>query len=126
MRHSVAGYKLSRNKNQRTALRTTMVRQLFEHERITTTFAKAHSVRNLAEKLITIAKKGNGGDTIDKMNASRLAASRLGNDRDLTRKLFDDLAPRFEKRSGGYMRIIKLGPRKGDSAEMVVLELVGE
>ena len=62
MRHSVAGYKLSRNKNQRTALRTTMVRQLFEHERITTTFAKAHSVRNLAEKLITIAKKGNSGD----------------------------------------------------------------
>ena len=60
------------------------------------------------------------------MNASRLAAFRLGNDRDLTRKLFDDLAPRFEKRSGGYTRIIKLGPRKGDSAEMVVLELVGE
>lgn len=126
MRHSVAGYKLGRNKNQRTALRTTMIRQLFEHERITTTFAKAHAIRNDAEKLITIAKKGNAGDAIVKMNASRLAASRLGNDRDLTKKLFDDLAPRYATRPGGYTRMTKLGPRKGDSAELVVLELVGE
>ncbi len=126
MRHSVAGYKLGRNKNQRAALRTTMIRQLFEHERITTTFAKAHAIRNDAEKLITIAKKGNAGDAIVKMNASRLAASRLGNDRDLTKKLFDDLAPRYATRPGGYTRMLKLGPRKGDSAELVVLELVGE
>ena len=126
MRHAVAGYKLGRNKNQRATLRTTMICQLFEHERITTTSAKAHSIRNAAEKLITIAKKGNAGDTIDKMNASRLAASCLGNDRDITKKLFDDLAPRYASRNGGYTRMLKLGPRKGDAVEMVVLELVGE
>lgn len=126
MRHKVAGFKLGRTKNQRTALRTTMIRQLFEHERITTTITKAHAIRNAAEKLITIAKKGNAGDSIAKMNASRLAASRLGNDRDITKKVFDDIAPRYESRNGGYTRMIKLGPRKGDAAEMVVLELVGE
>jgi large subunit ribosomal protein L17 len=103
-----------------------MTRQLFEHERITTTQAKALSMRNDAEKLITLAKKGNKGDKIEKMNAARLAASRLGNDRDITKKLFDDIATRFESRNGGYTRMIKLGPRKGDSAEMVIIELVGE
>jgi large subunit ribosomal protein L17 len=60
------------------------------------------------------------------MNASRLAASRLGNDREITKKLFSDIASRFENRNGGYTRMIKLGPRKGDSAEMVIIELVSE
>jgi len=126
MRHGVAGYKLGRTTSQRKLLRVTMTRQLFEHERITTTQAKALAMRNDAEKLITLAKKGNKGDKIEKMNAARLAASRLGNDRDITKKLFDDIATRFESRNGGYTRMIKLGPRKGDSAEMVIIELVGE
>ncbi len=126
MRHGVAGYKLGRTSSQRKLLRVNLVRQLFEHERITTTQAKALAMRNDAEKLITLAKKGNKGDQIVKMNASRLAASRLGNDRDITKKLFSDIATRFENRNGGYTRMIKLGPRKGDSAEMVIIELVSE
>ena len=126
MRHGVAGKKLGRTSSQRKALRTTQIRQLFEHERIITTQAKALAFRGDAEKLITLAKKGNEGDAIQKMNASRLAASRLGNDREITQKLFDDIAPRFKNRNGGYTRMIKLGPRKGDSAEMVLIELVSE
>ncbi len=126
MRHGVAGYKLGRTTSQRKLLRVNLVRQLFEHERITTTQAKALSMRNDAEKLITLAKKGNRGDQIAKMNASRLAASRLGNDREITKKLFSDIASRFENRNGGYTRMIKLGPRKGDSAEMVIIELLSE
>ena len=126
MRHGVAGYKLGRTSSQRKALRTTQIRQLFEHERIITTQAKALSFRGDAEKLITLAKKGNEGDKVAKMNASRLAASRLGNDREITEKLFNDIAPRFKDRNGGYTRMIKLGPRKGDSAEMVLIELVSE
>lgn len=126
MRHGVAGKKLGRTSSQRKLLRTTLIRQLFEHERISTTQAKALAMRGDAEKLITLAKKGNKGDTIEKMNAARLASSRLGNDRELTKKLFDDIAPRFAERNGGYTRMIKLGPRKGDSAEMVLLELVSE
>ena len=100
--------------------------QLFEHERIQTTQAKALAFRGDAEKLITLAKKGNEGDKVQKMNAARLASSRLGNDREITQKLFDDIAPRFKNRNGGYTRMIKLGPRKGDSAEMVLIELVSE
>ena len=126
MRHGVAGKKLGRTSSQRKALRTTLVRQLFEHERIQTTQAKALAFRGDAEKLITLAKKGNDGDQIQKMNAARLASSRLGNDREITKKLFDDIAPRFANRNGGYTRMIKLGPRKGDSAEMVLIELVSE
>ena len=126
MRHGVAGKKLGRTSSQRKLLRTTLVRQLFEHERIITTHAKALAFRGDAEKLITLAKKGNNGDAIEKMNAARLASSRLGNDRDITKKLFDDIAPRFKDRNGGYTRILKLGPRKGDSAEMVLIELVSE
>ncbi len=126
MRHGVAGKKLGRTSSQRKALRTTLVRQLFEHERIQTTQAKALAFRGDAEKLITLAKKGNDGDQIQKMNAARLASSRLGNDREITKKLFDDIAPRFAHRNGGYTRMIKLGPRKGDSAEMVLIELVSE
>ena len=126
MRHGVAGKKLGRTSSQRKLMRTTLTRQLFEHERICTTQAKALAFRGDAEKLITLAKKGNNGDAIVKMNAARLASSRLGNDRDITKKLFDDIAPRFKDRNGGYTRMIKLGPRKGDSAEMVLIELVSE
>ncbi len=125
MRHQVAGKKLSRSKDQRAALRRILIAQLIEHERIETTQAKALAVRGQAERLITLAKRGiKEGD--DKMvHARRLAASRLGNRQAVT-KLFDDIAPRYAERLGGYTRIHKLGPRLGDNAEMVLIELIEE
>jgi large subunit ribosomal protein L17 len=125
MRHKVAGKRLSRSKDHRKALRQTMVKQLFEHERIRTTRAKAEVVRGHAEKLITLAKRGNVAEGSDAVHVRRLAAARLA-DRDTVTKLFDDIAPRFENRQGGYTRMTKLGIRKGDAAEMVILELIEE
>jgi len=125
MRHQVAGRKLSRGKDERTALRRTLIKQLFEHERIQTTRAKAEAIRGEAEKLITLARNSGKGDDIQKVNARRLAASRL-NDAEVVKKLFDDIGPRFNDRNGGYTRMVKLGPRLGDAAEMVLLELVEE
>lgn len=126
MRHHVAGYKLGRTKDQRRSLRRTMIRQLFTHERIRTTRAKAMSIRGEAERLITIARNSADGSEVDKVNARRLVAKKLGNDAEIVKKLFDDIAPRFSDRNGGYTRILKLGPRKGDAADMAVLELVEE
>jgi len=123
MRHRVVGRKLGRQKDQRAALRRNLVKQLFEHERIRTTHAKALAVRGQAERLITLAKQGNQAGEARMVNARRLAAARLS-DADSVKKLFEDIAPRFEDRPGGYTRIIKLGPRKGDAANMVILELV--
>lgn len=123
MRHGVAGYKLSRNKDQRNGLRRTLINQLFEHERIQTTRAKALAIRGDAEKLITLARNSSNGTDMDKVNARRLAAARLSNP-DIVRKLFDDIAPRFANRNGGYTRVLKLGQRLGDAAEMVLIELV--
>lgn len=123
MRHRVAGKKLSRGKDERTALRRTLIKQLFEHERIRTTRAKAEAVRGQAERLITLAKEGNKAGEERVVYARRLAAARLGN-AESVKKLFDDIAPRFENRPGGYTRIVKLGPRQGDAADMVLLELV--
>lgn len=123
MRHGVAGFKLNRTKDQRTGLRRTMINQLFEHERIRTTRAKALSIRGEAEKLITLARNSSNGSDIDKVNARRLAASRLANP-DMVRKLFDDIAPRYANRNGGYTRVLKLGQRLGDAADIVLLELV--
>ncbi len=123
MRHKVAGRTLRRTKDQRAALRRTMTKQLFEHERIRTTKAKALAVRGHAERMITLAKRGNQMEGAQHVHARRLAAARLG-DADIVKKLFDDIAPRYENRPGGYTRIIKLGPRMSDSAEMVLLELV--
>ena len=125
MRHKVAGHKLGRNKGQRAALRRTMIKQLFESERIRTTRAKAEAIRRPAEKLITLAKRGNSAEGAYAVHARRLAAGRLG-DKYIVAKLFDEIAPRFESRPGGYTRMIKLGPRQGDAAEMVILELVEE
>lgn len=125
MRHQVAGFKLGRTKDQRTGLRRTMVKQLFEHERITTTRAKALFIRGEAEKLITLARRCSKGTDDEKVHARRLAAARMG-DNALVKKLFDEIAPRFEERNGGYTRIYKLGPRLGDSSEMVLIELVEE
>lgn len=125
MRHNVAGYRLGRTKDQRRGLRRTMINQLFDHERIQTTRAKAMFIRGEAEKLITLARRSGKGSDSDKVNARRLAAARLGNAA-MVKKLFDEIAPRFEERNGGYTRILKLGPRLGDSSEMVVIELVEE
>ena len=125
MRHKVVGKRLSRSKDQRLALRRNLVKQLFEHERIRTTRAKAEAVRGQAEKLITLAKRGNAAEGAEAVHVRRLAVSRMA-DKDAVTKLFDDIAPRFENRQGGYTRMTKLGIRKGDSAEMVILELIEE
>lgn len=123
MRHQVAGFKLSRGKDARTGLRRTLVKQLFTHERIQTTRAKALAIRGEAERLITLARNSGEASEVEKVNARRLAAGRIG-DAELVKKLFDDIAPRYKTRPGGYTRIIKLGPRLGDAADMVVIELV--
>ena len=125
MRHNIAGKRLSRGKDERTALRRILIKQLFDHERIHTTRAKAEAVRGQAERLITLAKEGNKAGESGMVHARRLAAARLGN-AEAVKRLFDDIAPRFENRTGGYTRMVKLGPRQGDSAEMVILELVEE
>ncbi|MBE9524534.1 MAG: 50S ribosomal protein L17 [Chloroflexi bacterium] len=127
MRHKVAGRKLGRSTGQRNALRRVLIKQLFEHERIQTTRAKAEAIRGQAEKLITLAKHGNSAeDTSKGISARRLAIARLGDDKEIVKKLFDEIAPRFENRPGGYTRMLKLGPRQGDAAEMVILEFVEE
>jgi len=125
MRHHIAGKKLNRNKGQRIALRRVLIKQLFENNRIKTTKAKAIAIRSDAEKLITLAKNSLDATDIEKVNARRLAASKLADDQ-IVRKLFDDIAPRFTERNGGYTRMLKLGLRAGDSSEMVILELVEE
>jgi large subunit ribosomal protein L17 len=125
MRHQVAGYKLGRSKAARIALRRNLIKQFFTHERIQTTRAKAAAIRGEAERLITIARNSAEGTDAEKVHAQRLVASRLGDNR-LNKRLFEEIAPRFANRPGGYTRVLKLGPRMGDSAEMVLLELVEE
>jgi large subunit ribosomal protein L17 len=104
-------------------MRRILISQLFEHERIRTTRAKALAIRGDAERLITLARNSGNGTDIDKVNARRLAAARLANP-DTVRKLFDDIAPRYVNRPGGYTRILRMGQRLGDAAEIVLLELV--
>ena len=124
MRHKVKGKRLNRHQGARNALRRILIKQLFDNERIRTTEAKAKAIRGQAEKLITLAKRGNQSeDDARKVHARRLAAKRL-EDAEIVKKLFDDIAPRYVDRPGGYTRILKLGPRYGDSAEMVLIELV--
>jgi large subunit ribosomal protein L17 len=123
MRHKIAGYRLSRGKDERAALRRTLIKQLFEHERIQTTRAKAEAIRGQAERLITLAKRSDSTDEAGKVHARRLAVARLG-DPIIVKKLFDEIAPRYSERLGGYTRMLKLGPRLGDAAEQVILELV--
>ncbi len=122
MRHRKSGRKFGRLSGPREALLRTLTKQLFEHGSIRTTEAKAKSVRPQAEKLITLAKRGTQGNRV---HAQRLAMARLG-DQVVVKKLFDELAPRYVARPGGYVRITKLGPRQGDGAEMVKIELVEE
>lgn len=116
MRHKVAGRKLSRTAEHRRALYRNMVTSLLDHEKITTTEAKAKEVRSIAEKMITLGKKGG-------LHPYRQALSFIM-DKKVAEKVFDDLASRFAERPGGYTRITKLGPRLGDGAPMVQLELV--
>ena len=125
MRHQVAGYRLGRSKAARIALRRTLIKQFFTHELIRTTRAKAAAIRGEAEHLITIARNSAEGTDAEKVHAQRMVASRLGDNR-LNKRLFEEIAPRFANRPGGYTRVLKLGPRMGDAAEMVILELVEE
>ncbi|MGB7876223.1 MAG: 50S ribosomal protein L17 [Anaerolineales bacterium] len=125
MRHQVAGYRLGRSKAARIALRRNLIKQFFTHERIRTTRAKASAIRGEAERLITLARNSAEASDSEKVHAQRMVASRLG-DNSLNKRLFEEIAPRFANRPGGYTRMLKLGPRMGDSAEMVILELVEE
>ncbi len=127
MRHQVAGYKLNRTKGGRIALRRNLIKQFFTNERIRTTETKAAAIQGEAEKMITIARKVKDASDSDKVAARRLIAGKLGNNsNDIVKKLFDEIAPRFDSRNGGYTRVIKLGPRLGDKAEMAIIELVEE
>lgn len=125
MRHRVAGRILGRSSGHRKMLRRNLITELFRHERIKTTHAKAAAIRADAEKLITRAKHGNEANEAQAVHARRITAARLL-DPEIVKKLFDDIAPRYADRQGGYTRIIRLGIRKGDAAEMVLLELVEE
>ena len=125
MRHSVSGYRLGRTSGARLALRRNLIKQFFTHERIQTTKAKAAAIRGDAERMITIARNSANASDAEKVNARRLVAQKLG-DNQVIKRLFDEIAPRFANRPGGYTRVMKLGPRMGDSAEMVILELVEE
>jgi large subunit ribosomal protein L17 len=116
MRHQVAGRHLGRNTAQRKALFRGLIADLFRHERITTTEAKAKAIRPEAEKLISLAKRGD-------VPARRTVAKTIL-DKKVVSKMFDTLGPRYKERPGGYTRMFRLGPRLGDAAEMVILELV--
>jgi len=124
MRHKVAGKQLGRTTDQRKLLRRNLLNALFQHESIQTTEAKADAIRAEAEKLITLAKRSLAfGTPMRGVHGRRLVFARL-RDKNNVAKLFDVLAPRYESRPGGYTRVYKLGPRKGDNAPMVKLELV--
>lgn len=116
MRHQNGVKKLNRNGAHRRALLRNLAIALFEHERIETTDAKAHALRPFAERLITLAKRGD-------LHARRQAA-RYVHDHAVLQKLFSDLAERFRTRQGGYTRVLKLGVRRGDNGMMALIELV--
>jgi large subunit ribosomal protein L17 len=117
MRHRKTRHKLSRDAAHRRSLLRNLCREVIQHERIKTSQAKAKAVKPEVEKLITLAKRGG-------LHARRQALSELGQDRFVVHKLFEEIAPRYAERPGGYTRIVKLGPRRSDSTEMVFLELV--
>jgi len=117
MRHRKAGFKLKRDPSARRALLRGLVTSVIEHERIITTVPKAKAARPLVERMITLAKR-------DSLHTRRQAASFLNTPASV-QKLFETLGSRFGQRNGGYTRIVRLGPRKGDGAEQAMLELVG-
>jgi large subunit ribosomal protein L17 len=116
MRHQKRGRKLGRDSAHRKSLYANLTAELIQHGRIRTTLAKAKEVRPVAEQMITLGKRGD-------LHARRQAVSFL-RQKPVVQSLFDDVAPRYAERSGGYTRIIKLGPRLGDAAEMAYIELV--
>lgn len=116
MRHRVKGRRLSRPTGHRIALYRNLMADLLRYEKIVTTEAKAKEVQSLVEKAITLSKQGN-------LHARRRAISYIG-DTKVVEKMFDDIGPRYADRSGGYTRLVKLGPRLGDGAPMAQLELV--
>ncbi len=117
MRHQRNRYQLSRSASHRKALLANLCKEVIEHERIRTSETKAKAVKPELEKLITLAKRGD-------LHARRQALSALGQDKFMVYKLFEEIAPRYSERNGGYSRILKLGPRRSDATEMVFLELV--
>ena len=117
MRHQRKRHKLSRSASHRKALLRNLCKEVIQHERIKTTEAKAKAVKPEVEKLITLGKRAD-------LHARRQALSKLGQDKFAVHKLFVEIAPRYQGRDGGYTRIVKLGPRRSDAAEMVFLELV--
>ncbi|MDZ4672970.1 MAG: 50S ribosomal protein L17 [Gemmatimonadota bacterium] len=118
MRHRAKGRQLSRTSTHRRALLNNMATSLFEHERIVTTEAKAKELRPFAEKLITLARRGD-------LHARRLVERKVKN-REVLSKLFAEIGPRFAGRPGGYTRILKLGHRPGDGADQARIELLAE
>jgi len=116
MRHRNSGRKLNRTAEHRKAMFANMAAALIKHEQIVTTLPKAKDLRRVAERLITLAKRGD-------LHARRLAAARLRDDK-MVAKLFETLGPRYKERSGGYTRVLKAGFRYGDSAPVAVIELV--
>lgn len=116
MRHRVHGRKLGRTTAHRTAMFRNQLNALFAHERIVTTVAKAKELRPLAERVVTIART----DTI----AARRRVATMVPDKDVARRLFEEIAPRFAERPGGYTRILRLGRRRGDNAELAIVEFV--
>ena len=117
MKHRVAGRKLGRTSMHRTALLRNLSTELFRHERVRTTLMKAKELRPFAEKLITLSKR-------ETLHARRLVLRDI-HDKDVVSKMFDTISSRFAQRPGGYTRIVKLGPRRGDNAEMAFIELIG-
>jgi len=117
MRHNVGYRKLGRKESHRRALLRNLTTALFRHERLTTTLPKAKELRPFAERLITLARR-------DDLHARRRVLRQVS-DKDVVKKLFDTLGPRFAARPGGYTRALKLGPRPGDGADMAIVELVG-
>jgi large subunit ribosomal protein L17 len=126
MRHRVAHRKLGRVTEHRIAMLRNQATALFRHEHLTTTVPKAKELRPFVERLITIAKRGlvDGAANARELNARRLVMVDL-QDREVVTKLFDTLAPRFAERRGGYTRLLRLGFRRGDSAEVAQVELLG-
>jgi large subunit ribosomal protein L17 len=117
MRHQKIRHKLSRTSAHRKALLANLCKEVIHHERIQTTEAKAKAAKPEIEKLITLGKRGD-------LHARRQVLATLGQDKFAAHKLIEEIAPRYAGRSGGYTRILKLGPRRSDSTEMVYLELV--
>jgi large subunit ribosomal protein L17 len=118
MRHRIAGRKLGRTTGHRSAMLRNLVTSLLEHEKLRTTDAKAKEVRPLAEKMISLGKRGD-------LHARRQVAA-VVRSAEVVRKIFDVLSPRFQSRMGGYVRIVKIGYRPGDGAPVSIVELIGE